>query len=464
MFKYEFNHKIAQLMFSSSSQKKTLVEENRLPAASKPAEELTVDLSTFPKNMLDVIKYVVDSLKPGYPSALPFALKNQSVLNMAKHLKRHKTASTHSMVVYTCYLRRFCEWYGVEPDKLVSEFHVGGEVSAKAVNKFLSVLDDYVGILQSEGASPKSIDLAVQAVRTFLKANGIYVPTIPKPQVYIKYRDRAPTQEELAKLIEIADLREKVMISMLALGGFRLGTLLKLKYRHVKRDLEENIVPVHVHVEAEITKGKYADYDTFIGEEAVQYLKLYLEQRRKGTADIPPETITDESPLIRSKYSPKPLTPQQAYALVHDLYVRAGIVMEKNVRRFDVRVHSLRKYFRTQMFAAGVPSEYIEYMMGHKISTYLDIRMKGVEFLRNIYRSANISIKSRTRATKVEMLKEIIRGFGYDPEKILVKEALAEPHRTAVGEDPQILELRKLLKEIFLNEVLGYLNNGGRQC
>ena len=70
MFKYEFNHKIAQLMFSSSSQKKTLVEENRLPA--KPAEELTVDLSTFPKNMLDVIKYVVDSLKPGtrqpYPS------------------------------------------------------------------------------------------------------------------------------------------------------------------------------------------------------------------------------------------------------------------------------------------------------------------------------------------------------------------------------------------------------------
>ncbi|MGC8912243.1 MAG: hypothetical protein ACP5K8_09235, partial [Nitrososphaeria archaeon] len=96
MFKYEFNHKIAQLMFSSSSQKKTLVEENRLPAASKPAEELTVDLSTFPKNMLDVIKYVVDSLKPGYPSALPFALKNQSVLNMAKHLKRHKTASTHS--------------------------------------------------------------------------------------------------------------------------------------------------------------------------------------------------------------------------------------------------------------------------------------------------------------------------------------------------------------------------------
>jgi hypothetical protein len=43
---------------------------------------------------------------------------------------------------------------------------------------------------------------------------------------------------------------------MLALGGFRIGTLVKLKYRHVKRDLEKMITPIHIHVEAEITKGK----------------------------------------------------------------------------------------------------------------------------------------------------------------------------------------------------------------
>lgn len=84
------------------------------------------------------------------------------------------------------------------------------------------------------------------------------------------YHDRAPTPEELRKLLEIADLRGKVIVSMLALGGFRVA---KLKYRHVKHDLERGIVPVHIHVEANITKGKYHDYDTFIGAEAVEYLK-----------------------------------------------------------------------------------------------------------------------------------------------------------------------------------------------
>ena len=59
-----------------------------------------------------------------------------------------------------------------------------------------------------------------------------------------------------------------------------------------------------LHIEAEITKGKYHDNDTFLGPETAYYLKLYLEQRRKGTNKMPPETITDDSPLIRDTHSP----------------------------------------------------------------------------------------------------------------------------------------------------------------
>jgi len=32
-------------------------------------------------------------------------------------------------------------------------------------------------------------------------------------------------------------------------------------------------------------------------------------------------------------------------------------------------------------------------------------------------------------------LKEIVISLDYDPEKILVKEALQEPHRTVIGEE-----------------------------
>jgi len=59
---------------------------------------------------------------------------------------------------------------------------------------------------------------------------------------------------------------------LLALGGFGEGTLIRLKDRHVRTDLEKGVVPIHVHVEAEITKGKYHDYDTYLGAEAATYL------------------------------------------------------------------------------------------------------------------------------------------------------------------------------------------------
>ena len=81
---------------------------------------------------------------------------------------------------------------------------------------------------------------------------------------------------------------------MLALGSFRVGTLCKLRYRHVRNDLENNTTPVHIHVEASITKGKYHDYDSFIGPEAVAYLKAYLDARRNGGLPnkIPEKTST----------------------------------------------------------------------------------------------------------------------------------------------------------------------------
>ncbi|NIO76959.1 MAG: tyrosine-type recombinase/integrase, partial [Armatimonadetes bacterium] len=253
------------------------------------------------------------------------------------------------------------------------------------------------------------------------------------------YSDRAPTPEELQHIMDLADVREKVIIAMLALAGFRIGTLVKLQYRHVKRDLEKLTTPIHVHVEAEITKGKYHDYDTFLGQEAAECLKSYLELRRKGSpcGKMPPETIHDESPLIRHKQNryPRPLRPATIHRIVHNLYLKADLIARKPLgRRYDLRAHSLRKFFRTQMAALGVDRDYIEYMMGHTISTYHDIKMKGIEFLRGIYIASGLSIKPKTRISKIDALKEIIRAWGLNPDEILTKKALTEPHRTVIDQ------------------------------
>jgi hypothetical protein len=321
-------------------------------------------------------------------------------------------------------------------------------------------LDDYVGALQSEGYSPGHISNCVKAVRTLFRVNGLSLELPYKFHKYAVCRDRAPTPEELARLIDLGDVRGKVIVSMLALGAFRIGTLCKLCYRHVRHDLERGIVPVHIHVDATITKGKYHDYDTFIGKEAVEYLKAYLEARRNGGLlnKIPPENIQDESPLIRDEHSKvvKPLTPSQVYNILHRLMAQAGLLGSKVGRRYAMRPHSIRKFFRTQMAALGVQTDYIEYMMGHTISTYHDMQMKGIEFLRGVYAASGLCIKPKTKPTRIEMLKEMVRALGLNPEEILTKEALSMPHRTVItaGRDEnQIETLLKALKQKLKQEL-----------
>jgi len=58
---------------------------------------------------------------------------------------------------------------------------------------------------------------------------------------------------------------------------------------------------VHVHVEAEITKGKYGDYDTFLGHEAVDYIRAYLDMRRRGSPTGAHPTRRDHGRLTTDK-------------------------------------------------------------------------------------------------------------------------------------------------------------------
>jgi site-specific recombinase XerD len=418
---------------------------------------------TTDKAALDIQRYLIESLSSRVPKLIPFALSNQSLQRLAEYLKYERSASPNSPCHYILTIRKFCAWAIMEPDDLIAEcMNPEGIVNLEALPKAAQRLDRYYKELMAAGYAPHSVAEWVAQIKSFYKVNGVKLPFARSLNTRTVARDRAPTPEELQRIIDIADLREKVIVSMLALGGFREGTLAALKYRHVKTDLERGVVPVHIHVEAEITKGKYHDYDTFIGREAVDFLKAYLELRRRGSPDgkVAPETIHDESPLIRNKHKRevKPIVPRLIYKCVHNLYYRAGLLTEKTYRRFNIRVHSIRKYFRTQLAALGVDRDYIEYMMGHTISTYHDIQMKGVEFLRNIYAASGLSIRPKTQLSKIEALKEIVRAWGMNPEEVLTREALNRPYRTiaqpAHVEEEQVKSLSQALKEMMRKELL----------
>ena len=84
--------------------------------------------------------------------------------------------------------------------------------------------------------------------------------------------------------------------------------------------------------------------------------------------------------------------------------------------------------------------------------------MKGVEFLRNIYAASGLSIRPKTQVSKIEILKEIIRGWGENPEEFLTKKALAKPHRVYAGprdrEENHVRALSTALKDMMRKELL----------
>jgi len=180
---------------------------------------------------------------------------------------------------------------------------------------------------------------------------------------------------------------------------------------------------------------------------------------------MPPEKISDSSPLIRDAQSTKarPVGEKQLYKVIHGLYHEAGLLRKEANGGYDLRVHSIRKFFKTQLMGLGIQPDYVDYMMGHTVDVYHDIQSKGVEFLRNIYASAGLSIKPRFGYTKLDMLKETMRAWGLEPEKILTKEALAEPHRTYANpqerEEEEVRLLGLALRETLKKELLASLNS-----
>jgi hypothetical protein len=85
------------------------------------------------------------------------------------------------------------------------------------------------------------------------------------------------------------------------------------------------------------------------------------------------------------------------------------------------------------------------------------IQMKGIEYLRGIYAASGLSIKPKTRVTKIDALKEIIRAWGLNPEEILTRDALTRPNATVIGreklEENQLHQLSIALKQQLLKEM-----------
>jgi integrase len=226
-----------------------------------------------------------------------------------------------------------------------------------------------------EGFKPATLQLHFAAIRSFFEIH--YYPLKMRRGDYPTGESlgvRAATKDTILKAIEQKETRDKAeakaVIMFLKDSGLRASDLRRLNYGDIREPLErgDNFIQITM-----ITQKVKTTVKTFIGEEAIRALKEYLGARRKGSRRIPPETITDKSPLFRTweSHTAQRIPRGTISTVVRTAFLRIG---EKHLS-----AHSLRKYLQTSLEAANVNPNWIDQILGHKLINSRDAYSKPTD-------------------------------------------------------------------------------------
>ena len=189
--------------------------------------------------------------------------------------------------------------------------------------------------------------------------------------------DRAPTIEEIKKLVEYPDRRIKPIIYCMVSGGFRIGAWDYLKWKHVTLLTGEDREIIAAKMV--IYSGEPEEYYCFITAEAYNSLKAWIDYRSNAG-----EKITGESWLMRDLWQTTDFSygaqwglvkyPKQLKATgVKSLIERAmkaqqlAMPLPKGIKRREWKSgHGYRKFFKTRAEQVMKPAN-VELLSGRDI-------------------------------------------------------------------------------------------------
>lgn len=300
-----------------------------------------------------------------------------------------KSGSVHTRLSYCKGLKSFCDWIGKNPDQLIAERKKelkSEETEMNAENK----LREFCVYLETEEHKSKTTVVCKYhaVVKSFYKYNNVPL-RLPTPRHATKERE-PHTIEELKALIQVADVREKAFMMLLKDSGISREDVVILKYGNIQGEFEANKEVIHIKV----TRQKESiEYDTFIGRNAVETLKAYLDYRkRKG------EEITKDSPLMAT-LNGRPMTYENLSQLFLRLSEKVG---------FQTSPHRFRKFFESYI-GLSVPSILTKFWMGHAIGVEKHYFIPPLEKQREKYAEGYKEIDLfKTEVSEIERRKQQI--------------------------------------------------------
>ena len=395
-------------------------------------------------------------------------LENKRVERWYENLK------ARSQVTSDIYLRNFglwLEYLNQDPESIIS-------FARDNFEEFKGAVSDKIRELEKKGTMGASISTGIKPMISYLKFYNVSV----KLGINIRNENRnlnaekevIPERSDLAKILRIATLRERVSISLMAFSGLRpevlgningtdglvIGDIPDLTIPDGKINFEH--VPVQLNVRPELSKIRNA-YFTFLGPEGSQYLKEYLESRIASG-----ERLKKDSPVILP-VEKQSLEKKNRFLLTTLLLRRIkGTIIKSG---FDWRPYIFRIYFGTNLDSAEakglISHPWRQFIMGHKgdIEEAYTKRNGKTDEGREQYSKCLKYIETEDHGMKEEDVAKITSSTMRETAIMILETAYGMKLSDKDKEELiglEINELQDRLKEIFRDKKAEILNNGNR--
>lgn len=183
--------------------------------------------------------------------------------------------------------------------------------------------------------------------------------------------------EQIRDFVDAATtFRDKAIILCLFQSGVSLSDLVSLNYGVIAEEFETGVVPIHIWVR----KRGGVSYRSFLGTDAVRYLRLYLQTR---------QNLNDDGPLFTLWGSERRITEGAIQGRLREIAKTLEFIKEADLEGWNpARPHSLRDAFISHL-SGKIDGRLIQFWSGHNIGqekqTFLEMPK---EEMRKLYREA----------------------------------------------------------------------------
>lgn len=234
----------------------------------------------------------------------------------------------------------------------------------------LKIINYILHLRKQNTLTGQSINTRLSAIQKFYETKDVELKR-KKIKSYIgsrkkKMKDRAYTYEEITKMLEKADQRERIVVLLMCSSGMRVGALPFLKVRNLEMIDKYSLYKITVY------ENEDEEYITFCTPECAKAINSYLEFRQRHG-----ERIKEDAPLIREEFDvndeihaarPRHLSYFLFRMMVQKLRKKSGVIekLPKRTQRQVMESHGFRKFFQTETIKGGMNTLYAEFLLGHK--------------------------------------------------------------------------------------------------